>query len=338
MQLIDTFLFSEPYEADLLWIKFHLEDNGVDEWIIAENSYTHQGTYKGYYAKKLIETDDRFAPFRHKITIIEGNIVPDFKAENKASLFENHTYGLEFAQRELATEYILNKYRDDVYVFISDSDEMLDLSDPGRKRLFFKKLKGNDFIKVPRNRFWYDYDNYWMKVSITPVVTVRYIKQTKEPLGLTRKLNMATGYNWSKWICFEYSFCFNNEIIQKKYENFLHTGYLKEEIERGIQCNHRPVSSIRGEHINLHPRWWMKKVRLNARNSPAFVRQHFNQLKTDTINKDYLKKRAEVYPSYFSERFPAKQLLFVKRMIYYILYMSMPFIYRVLKLGRYKQN
>ncbi len=36
MKIIDTFPFSEPYEAEILLLKLQIEDSFVDEWIIVE--------------------------------------------------------------------------------------------------------------------------------------------------------------------------------------------------------------------------------------------------------------------------------------------------------------
>jgi len=67
---VNSFLFSEPHEKELLLLKFILENDGVDEWILLENAYTQQGEYKGLHATKIVGEDNRFAPYRHKLTVI----------------------------------------------------------------------------------------------------------------------------------------------------------------------------------------------------------------------------------------------------------------------------
>jgi len=57
-KIVDSFLFSEVYETELLLLKFILENEGVDEWIILENSYSFQGNYTGLHAQKILDADD----------------------------------------------------------------------------------------------------------------------------------------------------------------------------------------------------------------------------------------------------------------------------------------
>ena len=69
-KIVDSFLFSEVFEKELLLLKFILEDQHIAEWIILENAYSFQGEYKGLHAQELINSDDRFLPFKDRITII----------------------------------------------------------------------------------------------------------------------------------------------------------------------------------------------------------------------------------------------------------------------------
>jgi len=65
-KIVDSFLFSEPYEKELLLLKLQLEVSGIDEWVILENAYTLQGEKKGFHARKVLESDERFLPYLNK--------------------------------------------------------------------------------------------------------------------------------------------------------------------------------------------------------------------------------------------------------------------------------
>ena len=78
MRIIDTFLFSEPDEVEVLLIKLNLEYNYIDKFILNENSFSFQGDFNGLYAERILETDDVFQAFRYKIHVISNN----FKSNN----------------------------------------------------------------------------------------------------------------------------------------------------------------------------------------------------------------------------------------------------------------
>src|SRR5436190_5643735 len=118
MKIVDSFLFSEPYEKELLLLKFILEDKGVDEWIILENAYSFQGEYKGLQARKLVESDNRFKLFLHKIAFIEKE--QKTKQLPKHEVNDEETYKVEFWQRDLALDYFLKNYNEEDWILISD--------------------------------------------------------------------------------------------------------------------------------------------------------------------------------------------------------------------------
>ena len=165
MKIVDSFLFSEPYEKEVLLTKMILGDQHTAEWIIVEGAYTFQGEYKGLHAQNVIDSDERFAPFRsriHVITTTVANPALDYTRKD----IDTQGMDSERRQRSLAREYIIGKYADDVWVLLSDSDEMLDLGEPEKQELLQQKIETNTngLIFVPRRRFWYDFDNLWNAV------------------------------------------------------------------------------------------------------------------------------------------------------------------------------
>src|SRR4051812_43876751 len=76
-KIVDSFLFSEVFEKELLLIKFILEEPHVSEWLILENAYSFQGEYKGLHAETMINGDKRFLPYRDRITFITREMQPE---------------------------------------------------------------------------------------------------------------------------------------------------------------------------------------------------------------------------------------------------------------------
>ena len=72
MRIVDTFLFSEPHEKEVLLIKLNLGAHYVAEWVLVENEYTHQSEFKGLFAQQMIDGDPRFDPFKDRLRIISG--------------------------------------------------------------------------------------------------------------------------------------------------------------------------------------------------------------------------------------------------------------------------
>lgn len=64
MKIVDTFLFCDEYEKELLLAKLTMQSTRVDLHILVESDVTFRGEYKGLQARKMVEEDDRFSPYR----------------------------------------------------------------------------------------------------------------------------------------------------------------------------------------------------------------------------------------------------------------------------------
>jgi hypothetical protein len=303
MTLVDTFLFSEPHEADVLWVKLNVEDHLFHEWVIVENSYTHQGQYKGHYLNKLILADERFGRFVPKLHVIECDIKPEFQVGGK-ELFDADAIQIERAQREAALPYLLDRYADRDYVLISDVDECLDTEAKKRRRLLRSKVApGEDIVLVPRIRYCFDFDNRKLARRCTPLVSIRQLRRDGR-LNHYREQWLGTPVIWKHEMVFEYSYCFRRDSIMRKYETFSHVGFEQADLDIALRHNHRNVSEYRVSRYGSRPLdWssesWFVKRRLNSRNSPAFVREHLAELKTNVVSPDYRLNRMQTYPQFF---------------------------------------
>jgi hypothetical protein len=320
MKLIDAFLFSEPYEKEILLIKLILGGDYISEWIIVENEYSFQGEHKGVFAQQVIESDPRFEPFRERIHIISGTLKHEALdySSGLGALVDKQGMDSERRQRSLARQYIIDKYDDDVWVLLSDADETIDLvSDPANYALLEQKVKANQtgMVFVPRRRFWYDFDNLWNAVRSTPLVTVAQIRAATGELdmGLLRSDHIGYSDQWDRTLIFEYSYCYNRDYILRKFRTFPHGGITDSEIKQSMRCNHIPISALRSKKIDLHKDLWMEKVVLNDKNSPIFIQQNLDRLRTNVVDSSYLANRQTDYPRLYSPlykaRFAVKQFI-----------------------------
>jgi hypothetical protein len=297
LRVIDTFLFSEPYEKDVLFLKIMLGSGLIDEWILIENSYTFQGKYKGHFAQELIDQDKRFDPYRHRITIISENYNPNREASS-----DSEAFNVEFWQRDLATSYI-NDLSDDDYFFITDADECVDSSDEQRKMELLNTINRQPYslYHVSCQRYWYDFDNQYEILYGIPFISVRYFKNSGKSISQLRRENIGPcKQKWKNIICFEYSHCFTLEDIEKKYSSFSHVGTNINDIKEGLTNNCRVLSSDRKHLLTYGPKFFFKTVSLNPQNSPSYVRSNLAILKLGTVDQNYEKNRRHNFPKIFS--------------------------------------
>ena len=170
-------------------------------------------------------------------------------------------------------------------------------------------------VFVPRRRFWYDFDNLWHAVRSTPLVTVAQIRAATGELdmGLLRSDHIGYSDQWDRTLIFEYSYCYNRDYILRKFRTFPHGGITDSEIEQSMHCNHMPISALRNKKIDLHKDLWMEKVVLNDQNSPRYIQQNLDSLRTNVVDSDYLTNRqndySPLYSPFYKARFAVKQFI-----------------------------
>lgn len=305
MKIVDAFLFSEEYEKDLLLLKMILSERHVTEWLICENAYSHQGDYTGLVAKKLIDTDERFAPYRSRITVIEAS--RQFQVIDKSKVQDDIAFICENWQRGLAYEYFVNNYSDEDWLALNDVDEMLDFTNEKKNEEFFTKLnaaKNTGVLQVPRVRYWFDFDNRFMRDALSVLCTKAYlVANNHRTLSAIRKhYLLGSPKGWEHIIVFEYSSCFDISHIIRKLETTAHTGLQRETLLQALRCNHRPV--LVKKRIKPTANFFFETVELNEHNSPSYVRQHLSQLKVHNIDKNYKENRKHDYPQFFTFYYP----------------------------------
>lgn len=304
MKIVDSFLFSEPYEKELLLLKFILEDSGVDEWIVLENSYSFQGSYIGLSARKIIEGDERFQPFRSRITYIEKEV--ETKTLEKHKINDEDSYKVEFWQRDLAHDYFLEKYAAEDWLFISDVDEMIDFTNVNRKKELLEMMVLNNgrALFIPVKRFWYDFDNEYKVLLWRPLCSKQYLLSSAKKLHEVRVDSFRyRGKPWSNTIGFEYSSCYDKEFILRKFYTSTHTGFTANDMLQSLRCNHRPTHEVASLKPENDDKYFFEQVKLTAGNSPAYVRDNLQALKTNIIDPQYRQNRKTDYPELFSLKY-----------------------------------
>jgi hypothetical protein len=293
MKIIDTFLFSEPYEDDLLYIKLKLENNAVDYFFIQENAYTLQGDYKGLHAKEVIK-QSRFDEFRAKIVVVSADYL--YKSNDKS---ENINFERENWQRTIASSIILEHLsKQDVRIIVSDVDESLDFSDEDRTIKISNIIRNiHSVVYIGRMRYWYDYDNRCFLPNIRiPIVHIKELITNPNILGFVRHWQGLTYDAGEEPLAFEYSYVFRNmEDVWRKKCTYAHTNFTEESISIALECNHWPRPIERGEKLGDNQYDFFEKVELTQKNSPLYIRENLSSLKTNIVNPDYKNLRKQRY-------------------------------------------
>lgn len=307
MKLIEAFLFSEVHERDLLLLKFKLSNGLIDEWIICENAYSHQGDYTGLIARNLIENDAAFEEYRNKIKYIEGN--HQFDIIDKTKKQDNLAFKCENWQRELGYDYFMKNYDNEDCILIHDVDEMCDFTDKRRADEFFlklKEIKHKGMMQVPRLRFWYDFDNKFEQLYGSVVCSKSFLLRNPR-LTFSEMRRLYTSQpdsGWNNIIVFEYSSCYTFDALMRKMDTNPHTGVNRQAVERALRCNHRAIPLFDLEK-KLKPtrKFFFEKVKLDETNSPQYVRDNLQNLRTNIVDENYQQNREREYPHFYTLKY-----------------------------------
>lgn len=308
-KIVDSFLFSEVYEKELLLLKFILESPFVSEWVILENAYSFQGEYKGLQAKQLIEDDQRFQPFIHRVTVISREMQSELLDKN--DVLDDKAFNVEYWQRDLAHDYFFNKYADNDWIIISDVDEMLDLTDATRCHELFTRMNSdaNGMLHVSTKRYWFDFDNEYKILYGIPMCTKKYLQTTGKKLHDVRvEYHANLKMNWNKIIGFEYSSCFDAGHIVRKLETGAHMAFTEADLKQALRCNHRIISPKRRRRLKPTDEFFLDTIELDNQNSPKYVRDNLRSIKTYNIDQRYHENRRTAYPHLFSPLYKISQV------------------------------
>lgn len=294
MNVIDTFLFSESYEAELLLLKLHLESPVVTHWVLVESDVTFRGEPTGLHAKKLLE-DKRFAPFRDSVTVVEHH----GRLFDGPACYDTYLKN-EVRSRESAWPFINSFSKNEDWVIVSDVDEAVDCTDPIRHAKFIEHLhaNGDATLFFQHYRYWYDFSNLTKyKGVVTPVANVGAIRNDKSSLAArTRIVHERVDFpSDPEPLFFEYTFCFPREAMWKKLTSFIHDGYTEEELRLALLTNTWVKSAARGEKVGQRHDDWFETVILTEQNSPKYVRDNLSRLKTNAVSPDYKEHRRSIY-------------------------------------------
>lgn len=306
MKIVEAFLFSEEYEKELFFLKCLLSNKHIDEWIVCENAFSHQGEFKGLHAKKIIESDERFNAFKNKITVLEGN--RQFYKIDKTKFQDDLSFQCENWQRNMAYDYFVKNYADDDWLVVHDVDEMIDFTSEDRCEEFFEKIKGADLgvLNIPRLRYWFDFDNQYKVLYCSTLCSKSYLVSNPSITlsFLKGKYNVFKEKGWNNIIAFEYSSCYSFDFIMRKLDTTAHTWYNKEDLQLALRNNHKLMKPLNiKKYLRPTKYCFFETVELNEKNSPLFVREKLEVLKTNTINKHYKENRKIDYPEFYSWKY-----------------------------------
>lgn len=281
--IVDTFLISDPHEIDVLLVKLHNEAIVVDRFIAVESSHTFRGEEKPRFLRDLLKKDDRFSLFRDKVDVLE---IPN-------QYTGSGYFGPEFSSRN-AVKGMLTHLHEDSWVMVSDVDESVDFSCPKRRKFILRELKareGAHIANISVRRYWYDYDNLckldWLRIPFVP-----YKRIPNNSLNSFRKDGPVIRHPEME-LAFEYSHCFSREGNLRKLTTFAHDGYnLPAELDEALRLNTWIKCKNRGESLDWdNPEDFFEQVELNEGNSPRYVRDNLEQLKTNIVNRNYREAR-----------------------------------------------
>ena len=315
--LIDTFLFSEHFELEVLLAKLHVESEVVDHWIAVQNRYTTKGEPKNAQLAELVRSDTRFHRFLDRLTIItlDQAYAADYKPSvrnrlaelaygllrsNKVKNYREHKYFFaERAQRDAASAAAIEIAGRYGSIMVSDVDEMLDGSTPLRRDILRRAVdSGAAVIHLPRRRFVFDYDNVSMaRYRHVPLVAASALRSGTFTLGGLRQSPFGIPAT-PEPIVFEYSYCYTRVAIERKLSTFAHLHPGDEAIGRALRCNHALTVKAADRMRNV---WWYETIDVEEARHPSYIADNLQRLRTGAVNPDYRRARQLEYPSLFPQ-------------------------------------
>ena len=314
-KIVSVFMFSEPHEQELLWLKFNVENAYVTEWVITESCYTFQGRVKPMYLHEIF-AQNRFAKFRNKVHIIQLNhnynfeyeigYFPLLKRKIKRWLNANYngTYVLapyaelasfhaEIIQRQACVSYLREHYAQDDIVLVCDVDEIFDFNDGKMQHLQSILQTNKTPFYIPRLVFCYDYDNLTRRTRYVPIIHLKdlqhsTVQQIKHPSWQHRQI-----VDCESILVYEYTFCFSKEAIVSKLATFAHVSELNRHAIEFCLANN--IAFINPTHITTRylqdQESFYERITINEKTAPRFLRDHIEDFLTRIVRTDYREQR-----------------------------------------------
>ena len=230
MKIFDCFMFSD--EKMLLDIRLNVLNDYVDEFIIVESKYKHNGDLKD----KIFDLN-LYPKFKHKIKYIYLNeepnglmsINPKFTSDQINKILMHNTYLRENFQRDMIYKGISNSNPDD-FIIIGDIDEI-----PNLKNFNFEKNK-NKLIIFKQKMFYYKLNLFYkelvwtgsracLKKKLKSPQWLRNVKAKKYPFWRLDTIFSKNKHNNIKFVD-DGGWHFTNmktpEEIFSKFNSFLH--------------------------------------------------------------------------------------------------------------------
>ena len=265
MKLFDCFMYNN--EDLILDLRLNILNKLVDQFIIIESQFDHQGN-----KKQLNFKIENFSKFKNKIKYVILKKFPE-----KLTTWERENYNRNF---------IANGLEDALpedYIMISDLDEIPKIEDKN----IFKKKKYTAFTQ---KMFYYKFNLQnitspnWIgtrackKKNLKSPQWIRNNKVKKYPLWRLDKTIKNLSWNIVEEGGWHFSFVMSNSSIQKKIESFAHDEYNK------------------FEYTNI------ENIKKNiSQKKDLFGRPHeFNKIEDDKDLPEYLIKNKEKYRDYLA--------------------------------------
>ena len=323
-QLVDAFLFAEPYEAEVLLAKLHVESELISAWVVVENTYTPKGEWKGNHLQAVLDGDRRFDPYRDRLHVI--SLDENFRAAFKRSLkrrlnlagrrvipsydftaYKQHydespNWFAERHQRDAALPLLREIVGDDAWVFATDCDELIDGSRSTRRDTIMRALRGGAPVATfRRQRFNYDYDNYCAAMRTVSAASVRHLVSTGQAIDDVRKRLFGVVAGPEPTV-YEYSYCYERRFIERKLATFPHELSTGSSLDDALRCNH---AVFVGEPKWIDPTCWYERVPIDRTGGPEYIVENFERLRTRNVRDDYVEARVERYPGLFPRGYVA---------------------------------
>jgi hypothetical protein len=285
--IISSFFLSEPHETNMLLIKLNVEDPGVTKWVITENLYSFRGDYKGpIHFKNILNEDKRFEQFLPKIEFVEAGIQRKCKP------------GIEdlrilFLQRETQRSYI-ESFDTEAWVIVADVDEILDFDNPKKAQLIYEAMATHSDELIHPNPYFfpYDFDNLatrhggWFNMIMARRGFINKKPVELEQLRCMHNVGYVMDYGS---VGYHYHSCYPKDKIWRKLTTYGHTGFKQDELELSLYLNYGMFRSSLGESLRRSTD--IMTVPLDEQNSPTFVRDNIDWLKTHSVHPDYVENR-----------------------------------------------